>query len=527
MMRIAAVVIVILGLQGLGWWVAGWPKPAGPDVAGGRLQSLSFAPYRPGQSPFTGVFPSEAEVAADIALLAPYVHTLRTYAAIEGKYEVAALAERAGLRLWQGIWLGGDRAQNAREIAAAIDVARRHPAVVDRVVVGNEVLLRRDLPVGELIAAIDQVRAAVPQRVTYADVWEFWEQFPEVADHVDIVTVHLLPYWEDDPVPVEAAIAHVAAVYRRMVARFPGKTVVIGEVGWPSRGRWRADAAPGLLAQARFVRGVLDLAAREGFEANLIEAFDQEWKVATEGTVGPSWGLWTAGRVGKFALAGPVSDVPDWGVRAATGGVLGLGLVWLGVMGRWGAPGAVRVAGVAMGLGAALGWAAWESWPIAWGVGLQVAAAGNLAGQALLAALLLRRAGAVWAGERVAPGWTMAEATAAVREGRLRGWDAAGMGWVFLWTGAVLQVLLLVDSRYRDFPLVCFVVPVMGVGLRVWLRDWPARGGRQEAVAGLVLAGAAVLSLLREGVENQQAVVWTMMALVLAGPALVSLRRGG
>ena len=79
--------------------------------------------------------------------------------------------------------------------------------------------------------------------VSYADVWEFWLQHPEVADAVDVVTIHILPYWEDRPVAVDAAVDHVAEVAERMRRAFPGKPILIGEVGWPSRGRMREHGA--------------------------------------------------------------------------------------------------------------------------------------------------------------------------------------------------------------------------------------------------------------------------------------------
>ena len=106
-------------------------------------------------------------------------------------------------------------------MAAAIALANRYPDTIDRVIVGNEVLLRRDLPVEELIADIDAVRRAVKQPVTYADVWDFWRQFPQVAPHVDIVTIHLLPYWEDDPTGIAGAMREVANAHRRSPRCFP------------------------------------------------------------------------------------------------------------------------------------------------------------------------------------------------------------------------------------------------------------------------------------------------------------------
>ena len=80
--------------------------------------------------------------------------------------------------------------------------------------------------------------------VTYADVWEFWLRHRELAGAVDFVTIHILPYWEDDPIAAhEAPPNHVDAIRKQVVAEFPGKEILIGEVGWPSAGRMRAGRA--------------------------------------------------------------------------------------------------------------------------------------------------------------------------------------------------------------------------------------------------------------------------------------------
>ncbi|MGH7118381.1 MAG: hypothetical protein ACREFP_05270 [Acetobacteraceae bacterium] len=186
------------------WWWPNRPEAADVRMPPGKLHSVSFAPYRAWQSPLTGNFPTAAEVLADLRLLKGHVDAVRTYSAIEGNYNVAALAHQVGLKVWQGIWLGSNLKQNAKEIARGIAIANRYPDTVTRVIVGNEVLLRRDLPPAALIADIEQVKRAVHQPVSYADVWEFWEQFPEVAQHVDFVTIHILPYWENNPVRASA-----------------------------------------------------------------------------------------------------------------------------------------------------------------------------------------------------------------------------------------------------------------------------------------------------------------------------------
>ena len=89
-------------------------------------------------------------------------------------------------------------------------LAREHADVVRALVVGNEVLLRRELSEADLTQHLARARREAPVPVTYADVWEFWLAHPRVAESVSFVTVHILPYWEDEPVGVERALAHVA-----------------------------------------------------------------------------------------------------------------------------------------------------------------------------------------------------------------------------------------------------------------------------------------------------------------------------
>ena len=76
-----------------------------------------------------------------------------------------------------------------------------------------------------------------------------------------------------------------------------------------------------------FVRRFIALSRQEGFEYSLIEAFDQDWKYRSEGTVGANWGLWTADRQPKFPLSGPVEEDPGWRVEAAISVALGLVLL--------------------------------------------------------------------------------------------------------------------------------------------------------------------------------------------------------
>ena len=126
------------------------------------------------------------------------------------------------------------------------------------------------------------------------------------------------------------------SIRRRVVAAFPGKEVVIGEVGWPSAGRMREGALPSPANQARVIQDVLALGKRDNFRVNVIEAFDQPWKRALEGTVGGHWGLLDdASRAPKFAWGEAVSNHPLWRWQAAGG--IAFALIVFGAASRCGA----------------------------------------------------------------------------------------------------------------------------------------------------------------------------------------------
>src|SRR5690554_3379536 len=76
----------------------GFNRPQAVEPAWDQpLASVSFAPYRPGQSPITQVYPSDAEVEEDVRLASRIARSLRTYASGEGMERVLRLAGRYGL----------------------------------------------------------------------------------------------------------------------------------------------------------------------------------------------------------------------------------------------------------------------------------------------------------------------------------------------------------------------------------------------------------------------------------------------
>ena len=504
-------------------------KPLGGDVTmpAGKFNSLSYAPYQAWQSPQSKNYPTPKQISRDLALVAGQANGIRTYSSVEGDLprtlaaikngtDIVGLAQKAGLKVWLGIWLSSNPVDNAKEIAAGVAEANAYPDTVTRVVVGNEVLLRRDLSVEDLIADIDHVRSQVKQPVAYADVTDFWSQFPQVAPHVDIVMIHFLPYWEDKPLDVDAAIAEIKSTTDAFKAQFPGKMISIGETGWPSRGRWRAAAAPSRVNEAVFLRRFVTLASQEGVDYNLIEAFDQPWKYADEGVAGANWGIWNAQRVQKFPLNGPVPEHPDWPWYAVLGALAGC--FFYGCTGFRN----LRLAVPSFALGNGFAIACMGTLPMLYSDWLWLDAAVNLTLQGVFAVLVIRRADVILSGGVAPPVTTGAMTLAALRRGRLLlNYDS--LWFIFLVSAAIFEVMLLADGRYRDAPMPVFIIPVIASVFRFWTKDKPRQFSWEEILAANTLGILAIIDAMLEGSANLDFVTWSFAALIMAAPVIMAM----
>jgi exo-beta-1,3-glucanase (GH17 family) len=315
-MKIALFATLIIFLNGLFGYLTNMPQDVGLDVPNGKLNSLSFAPFREGQNPILEQFPTPEQIDEDLKLLADKTHTIRTYSSSKGMKVIPKLARKHGLKIIQGAWVGFVKKDIRTEIEELVYAANTYPDVIKRVIVGNEVLLRGERTPEELVEYIREVKSRVKQPVSYADVWSMYMKHPDLIKEVDFITIHILPYWEDEPIPVEKAPAHIERIYKQVQKEAetisPGKPILIGESGWPSEGRQRGWAIPSVVNEAAFTRGLLKVAADNHFDVNIVEAFNQSWKSELEGVVGANWGLFSVDRKEVFPLTGKVYENVKW-----------------------------------------------------------------------------------------------------------------------------------------------------------------------------------------------------------------------
>jgi glucan 1,3-beta-glucosidase len=519
------------------WRQSGLPV-ALTDAPAGKLDCVSYTPSRDQpQQPTTAV--TRAKLERDLTILAARFRCVRIYSVSSGLDQVPTVARQLGLKVLLGLWIGPDPELNQREIQHGLAIAARDPDVIEAVIVGNEVLLRRELTVEQLARLIRQVNSATTLPVTYADVWDFWKVNPQLAADTDFITIHLLPYWDDKPTGIDAALAHTATVYAEAKATFPDKRVFIGETGWPSQGRQRVDATPGSIAQARFVREFTSWAHHNDIQYNLIEAFDQPWKRAQEGTVGGYWGMYDAHGRPKFPLQGPMAEDPGWqqgfwGAGIGAAAFLALGLLLVRRLGR---PDALLLL-LAGGTGGAIAVMQWRYLATTnrnlteWVASMVIV----LVGWVLYGWILLAFAGRKSREQLPAPesifetldSLDHREFSARPAEhGRIR--TLGVLRFVLLLGFAYVGLGLAVDARYRGFPTCLYVLPIMALSL---LSLFDRRGRRlqfrlmpeETALAGL--AGVcAVLIAFREGWHNPSALGLAGLALAFALSLLIPAGR--
>ncbi|WP_284153312.1 glycosyltransferase family 2 protein [Desulfofustis limnaeus] len=293
-------------------------EPAWPE----RIQGFSFSPMRPWNDPAKQNLPSESEIDADLQMLAGKTNAIRVYSVAGSQQHVPFLARQYGLNVTLGAWIGPDLEANEEQIETVIRLAQQYYQNVIRVIIGNEALLREEVTIDQLQAYLDRVRDALDIPVSTAEPWHIWDTNRELADHVDFVATHILPYWEG--IHVDRAVDYVIDRYEHLNRTFPGKDIVIAEVGWPSNGRIRQDAVASVANQAAFLRRFLRQAEELGYVYYIMEAFDQPWKRTLEGAVGAYWGVFDADRRAKFPFTSPIVNVPKWHLLAGISVLLAL-----------------------------------------------------------------------------------------------------------------------------------------------------------------------------------------------------------
>lgn len=284
--------------------------PKWPD----KVTGFAFSPYRYGQDPREGSYPTLEQIDSDLKLLSGKVTAVRTYSVENNLAAIPKLAHKHNINVCLGAYLGKDQERNAEEFTLFLKTAQQNHRNVVRAMVGNETQIHGLLPYDELIDYLDKARKALTMPVSTAEPAYIWHTNPDLVEHVDFISLQILPYWEGKEVHV--AVEYVFNELLGLKSRYPNKKIIISEVGWPSQGRTRKNAEASVAKQATFLRLFLQRMTKENYVYYLLEAFDQPWKNDLEGTVGAYWGVYDVNRNPKFEFFQPIVPVPSWQMLA-------------------------------------------------------------------------------------------------------------------------------------------------------------------------------------------------------------------
>lgn len=260
-----------------------------------QMHGICFSPYEGEQEPGDPI--SEEQVRSKLALLQPHTRWVRVFSCTEGNDMIPQLAREYGFKTLVGAWLGEDKKKNEEEVARLIELARA--GFVDVAAVGNEVMYREEMEESELLEYILRVKEALPDTpVGYVDAYYEFTNRPDITEACDVILANCYPYWEG--CHIDYSLLYMKQMYYQAKQAAQGKRVIITETGWPSEGDPLGVADPGYENALKYFINAQRWSQKEDIEMFYFSAFDEGWKVGTEGSVGAFWGLWDSAGKRKF-----------------------------------------------------------------------------------------------------------------------------------------------------------------------------------------------------------------------------------
>jgi exo-beta-1,3-glucanase (GH17 family) len=254
-----------------------------------QIHGISFSPYIEGQDPSEEDIVTEEQIAERLEIIRPYVKWVRTFSCTHGNEQVPRIAHEKGLKTMVGAWLDEDLEKNEIQIENIIRLAQEGHA--DLLAIGNEVMLRGDFEVEQLLEYIRRVKQAVPHiPVGYVDAYYTFINYPEIVDETDVLFANCYPFWEH--CPLEISVDYMRKMYQLVKENSQGKPVVISETGWPTKGEQYGGALPSYDNAMRYFIDTQKWVKEENIPTFYFSSFDEVWKINHEGEYGAYWGLW-------------------------------------------------------------------------------------------------------------------------------------------------------------------------------------------------------------------------------------------
>ena len=279
------------------------------------IKSVCLSPFREGQNPNFGIFPTSQQVQEDVNTISEFSQGVRSYGNDNSLYDIPQFCNEKEIKCVVGSWIYTDDSNpdnhddeiwNQEVVDRLIQVSDANYATTEALLVGNEYLLWRNWnKETELISLINQTKCRTTLPVSSAEPWHIWRDHPNLVNACDFIGAHIHPYWEG--ISVDNAAQFVIDKYNFLKQTYPDKEIQILEVGWPSEGSAYFNAVPSPENQREFLEDFTKLADAHEIKYFIFEAFDETWK----GTgVERHWGLFYENREIKPELESFIYAIP-------------------------------------------------------------------------------------------------------------------------------------------------------------------------------------------------------------------------
>jgi exo-beta-1,3-glucanase (GH17 family) len=246
--------------------------------------------------------PSQNNITRDMAVLSQLTNAVRLYGTDCNQTEMVLHAidrlELTDMKVWLGVWIGDNQTTNDRQLSQLWKIFDDHKADKFKgVIVGNEVLFRKDVTETELATIIKDVKQNLTDRaisipIATSDLGDNWTA--DLASEVDIVMSNIHPFFAG--VTAEEAAGWTWSFWQNKdvvltTGASTGKDTkqIISEVGWPSEGGNSCGArscvgdtegsVAGIEEMNTFMESWVCESLRNQTMYFWFETFDEPWKV--------------------------------------------------------------------------------------------------------------------------------------------------------------------------------------------------------------------------------------------------------
>lgn len=294
-------------------------------------RAICYSGYREGQSPKNCIYPTYEQIKEDLEILDSLgFQYIRMYDPISYAEMTCQVIQDMGLgikmMLGPGLisevnnpgcpWLQTNYSEaelkerakhNDFNIEELIRIANKYPDVINAVSVGNENTPSwgaNNVPVERLIEFAKRLKKGTGKPVTFNEGAFEWENIPELAKELDIISVHSYPLWYGNT--VEEALEVNKTWYKKIKELYSDKFVLFSEVGWATDCADFTQMKEGQANeenQKKYYDEFWAWADSEKIIAYMFEAFDEPWKGGNRpNEAEKNWGIYRVDRTPKLVL---------------------------------------------------------------------------------------------------------------------------------------------------------------------------------------------------------------------------------